>query len=73
MLLADWSLRSSCARLPKELLVLDRLVYRNRSQHRSAKYFTLILEVFRIDIDFTTLFLAHRYPKTPADRFAGRF
>lgn len=25
--------------------MLDRLVYRNRSQHRSAKYFTLVLEV----------------------------
>lgn len=25
--------------------MLDRLLYRNRSQHRSAKYFTLALEV----------------------------
>ena len=29
----------------QEILVLDRLLYRNRSQHRSAKYFTLVLEV----------------------------
>lgn len=26
-------------------MVLDRLLYRNRSQHRNAKYFTRILEV----------------------------
>lgn len=31
----------------QEVLVLDRLVYRNRSQHRNAKYFTLALEVRR--------------------------
>lgn len=35
----------------QELLVLDRLLYRNRSQHRSAKYFTLILEVCRCTYD----------------------
>ena len=33
--------------LLQEILVLDRLVYRNRSQHRTAKYFTLALEVRR--------------------------
>ncbi|CAM9462324.1 unnamed protein product, partial [Laminaria digitata] len=31
----------------QEILVLNRLLYRNRSQHRSAKYFTLALEVRR--------------------------
>ncbi|CAN0358432.1 unnamed protein product, partial [Ectocarpus fasciculatus] len=30
-----------------ELVVLDRLLYRNRSQHRSAKYYTRVLEVRR--------------------------
>ncbi|CAN0155916.1 unnamed protein product [Scytosiphon promiscuus] len=30
-----------------ELMVLDRLLYRNRSQHRSGKYFTHLLEVRR--------------------------
>ncbi|CAN0303247.1 unnamed protein product [Ectocarpus sp. 6 AP-2014] len=30
-----------------ELMVLDRLLYRNRSQHRSAKYYTHVLEVRR--------------------------
>lgn len=26
-------------------MVLDRLLYRNRSQHRSGKYFTRVVEV----------------------------
>ncbi|CAM9580992.1 unnamed protein product, partial [Hapterophycus canaliculatus] len=30
-----------------ELMVLDRLLYRNRSQHRSGKYFTRVLEARR--------------------------
>ncbi|CAN0028622.1 unnamed protein product, partial [Ectocarpus sp. 13 AM-2016] len=30
-----------------ELMVLDRLLYRNRSQHRSSKYYTHVLEVRR--------------------------
>eukprot|EP00903_Cladosiphon_okamuranus_P018365 g16894.t1 len=36
-----------------ELTVLDRLLYRNRSQHRNAKYFTLVLEVRRACTKFS--------------------
>lgn len=36
--------------LRKELLVLDRLLYRNTSQHRSTKYFMRVLEV-RVELE----------------------
>lgn len=46
--MVDWLssfLGPRCFLFSQELTLLDSLIYKNRSQHRSTKYFSLLLEV----------------------------